>query len=491
MLSSSLSRAVQPVTVIRGDGIGPEIVDVVCRVVEATGAPLKWEPVAAGEAVFLAGDPSGVPPETIDSIRRTGVVLKGPLGTPVGHGEKSANVTLRKLFETYANIRPVREHAGVPTPFSGRGIDLVVVRENVEDLYAGIEHMQTPNVAQCLKLISRVGCARIVRAAFELAVAQGRTTVHCATKSNIMKLTEGMLKRTFEAIAPEYPGVRAEHIIIDNLAHQLVRRPEQFDVIVTTNMNGDIISDLTSGLVGGLGFAGSANLGDRAAIFEAVHGSAPKYAGHDRANPTALLLSAIMMLRHLELFTEANRIENALDATLDAGITTADVAPTSGPDGVGRAVGTRAFGDAVIEHLDAAPRAGVREHAALHLVSVSRRDVDIRPGRRRKVGADVFIETTDTPDVLAERLQRLAAPTVYTLSMISNRGTAVWPPTGAEPDCIDHYRCRFLITHPLDWSNQSLPDLLLSISKLYRWMHVERLEEFDGVPSFTAAQGQR
>ena len=487
---------VRTVTVILGDGIGPEIVDVVCRVVEATGAPLKWEQVAAGESVFLAGDSSGVPSETIDSIRRTGVVLKGPLGTPVGYGAKSANVTLRKLFETYANIRPVREHAGVPTPFSGRGIDLVVVRENVEDLYAGIEHMQTPNVAQCLKLISRVGCERIVRAAFELAVAQGRTTVHCATKSNIMKLTEGMLKRVFEAVAPEYPSVVAEHIIIDNLAHQLVRRPEQFDVIVTTNMNGDIISDLTSGLVGGLGFAGSANLGDRAAIFEAVHGSAPKYAGQDRANPTALLLSAVMMLRHLELFGEADRIENALDATLAASITTADVPPAvgpdgGGPDGGGRVVGTRAFGDAVIDHLDAPPRGGARKHAALHLTAVSRREVDVRPQTRRKVGADIFVETTDAPQLLAERLQRLTSSTVYTLVMISNRGTAVWPPTGADPDCIDHYRCRFLITHPLDWTNRSLPDLLVSISSIYRWMHVERLEEFDGVPSFTAAQGQR
>src|SRR4029079_15851256 len=221
------------------------------------------------------GLPSGVPQDTIDSISRSRVVLKGPLETPVGFGEKSANVTLRKLFETYANIRPDRELPGVVTPYSGRGIDLVVVRENVEDLYAGIEHMQTPGVAQCLKLISRKGCEKIARLAFEFARAEGRKSVACASKSNIMKMTEGMLKRTFEEVAKEYKDIQSWHVIVDNACHQLVKKPEQFDVIVTTNMNGDIMSDLTSALIGGLGFAPSANLGNGIAIFEAVHGSAP------------------------------------------------------------------------------------------------------------------------------------------------------------------------------------------------------------------------
>ena len=258
------------VTLISGDGVGPEVVRAARRVVEATGAPVAWQECAAGAEVFRRGLLSGVPVETIESIRQTRVVLKGPLETPVGSGEKSANVTLRKLFETYANVRPVREFPGVPTPYSGRGIDLVVVRENVEDLYAGIEHMQTPGVAQCLKLMSRKGCEKIVRLAFELAIAEGRGTVHCATKANIMKLTEGLLKRTFEDVARDYADIAAEHIIVDNCAHQLVKRPEQFGVIVTSNMNGDILSDLTSGLVGGLGFAASANLGSEAAIFEEI-----------------------------------------------------------------------------------------------------------------------------------------------------------------------------------------------------------------------------
>src|SRR5262249_12695103 len=240
------------VTLIPGDGIGPEWLGASRRIVEAIGAKVAWEVCYAGESVFKKGIPSGVPPETIESIRKTHVVLKGPLGTPVGYGEKSANVTLRKLFETYANIRPVRELPGVPTPYSGRGIDLVVVRENVEDLYAGIEYMQTPGVAECLKLISRKGCEKIVRLAFEFARSEGRKKVACATKSNIMKMTEGYLKRTFEEIAKEYPDIESWHIIVDNCCHQLVKRPEQFDVIVTTNMNGDIMSDLTSALIGGL-----------------------------------------------------------------------------------------------------------------------------------------------------------------------------------------------------------------------------------------------
>ena len=214
-------------------------------------------------SVFKRGDSSGVPAATRESIERTRVVLKGPLETPVGFGEKSANVTLRKLFETYANVRPARELPGVPTRYAGEGVDMVIVRENIEDLYAGIEHMQTKDVGQCLKLISRKGSEKIVRYAFELARAEGRTKVTCATKANIMKLTEGLFKRVFEQVAEEYPGITAEHLIIDNVAHQFAKAPAQFDIVVTTNLNGDIISDLASGLVGGLGFASSGNYGDR------------------------------------------------------------------------------------------------------------------------------------------------------------------------------------------------------------------------------------
>ena len=472
------------VTVIPGDGIGPEVVAATRRMVDAAGADVEWEEAQAGASVFLQGTASGVPMETIESIHRTGVVLKGPLETPVGFGEKSANVTLRKLFETYANVRPVRELPGVPTPFSGRGIDLVVVRENVEDLYAGIEHMQTPDVAQCLKLISRLGCSRISRTALELAVAQGRSSVAVATKSNIMKMTEGMLQREFEQAAKDYPDLETWHVIVDNCAHQLVKAPEQFDVIVTTNMNGDILSDLTSALVGGLGFAPSANLGNDVAIFEAVHGSAPKYAGKGVANPTAVALSAVMMLRHVNQFEAATRMEQAIFATLADGIHTQDVK-------VGEPVGTVAFTEAVIERMGQQSPIPSREHKPLKLPDITREQARSNPGSRKKVGVDVFIDTTQTPEQIGERLSALAADTPYELKVVSNRGTVVWPSTGGSTNCVDHFRCRFRIVDEARWdARTSVPDLLNRIGSVYRWMHVEKLEEVDGVPGFTRAQGE-
>jgi isocitrate dehydrogenase len=401
----------------------------------------------------------------------------------VGFGEKSANVTLRKLFETFANVRPVREMPGVPTPYSGRGIDLVVVRENVEDLYAGIEHMQTPDVAQCLKLISRLGCQRISRTALELAVAQGRTNVAVATKANIMKLTEGMLQREFALAALDYPDLDTWHVIVDNCAHQLVKAPEQFEVIVTTNMNGDILSDLTSALVGGLGFAPSANLGNEVAIFEAVHGSAPKYAGRDVANPSAVVLSAVMMLRHLEQFEAAEKLEQAVLRTLEDGIHTQDV--RSSPP-----VGTAEFAEAVESRLGELSSVPSRSHRPLHLPVITREEARSELGSRSIVGVDVFIQSTDDPDRVAELITRCLPGTPYSLKMISNRGTVVWPSTGGSTGCVDHFRCRFLITDQSAWTPTSVLGLLENIGRVYRWMHVEKLELHDGNPGFTRAQGE-
>lgn len=475
------------VTLIPGDGIGPEAVDATRRVIEATGVPIEWQECEAGARVFSKGLESGVPRETIESIRTTRVVLKGPLETPVGFGEKSANVTLRKLFETFANIRPVRELPGVPTPYSGRGIDLVVVRENVEDLYAGIEHMQTPGVAQCLKLISRKGSEKVVRLAFELCRAEGRRRIHCATKSNIMKLTEGTMKRTFEEIANEYPDIDAQHIIIDNCAHQLVKRPEQFEVIVTTNMNGDILSDLTSALIGGLGFAPSANLGNEVAIFEAVHGSAPKYAGQNVINPTAVLGSAIMMLRHIGEFEAAANIEHALLVTLEEGkVRTGDVV------GYDKGASTSAYTDAIIANLGRrAQRSRVREYKPLQLPQLPKAFDFVRPGSRRVVGADLFIESADSPEAIGRRLDELCAPTPLKLKMISNRGTKVYEPTGASTDCVDHFRCRFILrANHAELSDEQLVDLVQRVGSAFRWMHIEKLQEFDGEMGFTKAQGE-
>nr|BCX01749.1 MAG: isocitrate dehydrogenase [NADP] [Bacteroidota bacterium] len=475
------------ITVIPGDGIGPECIHSALRILEAVGAPVEWEVREAGASVFRRGLESGVPPETIESIRKTRVVLKGPLETPVGYGEKSANVTLRKLFETYANVRPVREFPNVPTPYSGRGIDLVVVRENVEDLYAGIEHMQTPGVAQTLKLISRKGCEKIVRFAFELARAEGRKKVHCATKSNIMKLAEGMLKRVFEEIAPEYPDIEAQHIIVDNCAHQLVKRPEQFEVIVTTNMNGDILSDLTSALVGGLGFAPSANIGNEVAIFEAVHGSAPKYAGKNVINPTAVILSMVMMLRYLDEFEAAETIENAILYTLEEGkVRTGDVV------GYDRGAKTTEYTEAIIANLGKRPRtAKVRQYRPIRLPQVPADPVSVRPRSRRVIGVDVFVESELYPEPLGRLLEELVEGSVFRLKMISNRGTKVYPPTGAITDVVDHYRCRFLLHGGAgEATDEQIVDLVQRIGSRLRWMHLEKLQEFDGAPGFTKAQGE-
>ncbi len=342
------------VTLIPGDGVGPEISLAARRVIEAAGVAIEWEEAEAGAEVFKRGDTSGVPKATADSIARTGVALKGPLETPVGFGEKSANVTLRKLFETYANIRPARQIPGVPTRYDGEGIDFIVVRENIEDLYAGVEYLDTRDVAVALKIITRRGSEKIIRYAFELARQEGRRKVTCATKANILKLTEGMFKRVFEEMAPEYPEIEPQHLIIDNVAHQMVKDPAQFDVIVTTNLAGDIISDLASGLVGGLGFAASGNYGDEAAIFEAVHGSAPKYAGKNVINPTALILSSVMMLRHLGEHAAAQRIQDAVFVTLEEGqAVTLDVARQAGD--VEHATSTSGFADAIIENLGTRP----------------------------------------------------------------------------------------------------------------------------------------
>jgi isocitrate dehydrogenase len=477
------------ITLIPGDGVGPECVESARRIVDAVGANIEWEIRHAGESVFKQGVPSGVPDDTIASIRKTRCVLKGPLGTPVGYGEKSANVTLRKLFETYANIRPVRELPGVTTPYSGRGIDLVVVRENVEDLYAGIEHMQTPGVAQCLKLISRKGCEKVVRLAFEFARSAGRKSVACATKSNIMKMTEGTLKRTFEEVAKEYKDIESWHVIIDNCAHQLVKKPEQFDVIVTTNMNGDIISDLTSALVGGLGFAPSANLGSEVAIFEAVHGSAPKYAGKNCINPTAVLGSAIMMLRHLGQLEAAAQVENALMVTLEEGkARTGDVV---GYDS-GKAASTTAFTDAIIANLGRVPKAGAaRAYKPLKMPAFSAAVATVHPKARRVIGADVFVETDQLPAVLGPALTALAEGHALKLKMVSNRGTQVYPDRGTMIDCVDQYRCRFVLRDAAgELGDAQLLDLLTRVATKYRWMHVEKLQEFDGAPSYTKAQGE-
>lgn len=474
------------VTALPGDGIGPEVFDATRRIFEAAGAPIEWEMAEAGAAVFKQGIPSGAPRETLDSIAKNGLALKGPLETPVGYGAKSANVTLRKHFELYANIRPVRELPGIRTPFSGRGIDMVIVRENVEDVYAGIEHMQTPDVAQCLKLMTRPGCERIIRAAFGLALAEDRRKVTCATKANIMKLTEGMMKRVFEQVGPDYPGLTQDHIIIDNCAHQLVIAPEQFDVIVTSNMNGDIISDLAAGLVGGLGIAPSANLGDHAAIFEAVHGSAPQIAGKGLANPTALLSAAIMMLRHIGAFETAETIEQALFITLAEGENlTGDLSPR------GHGVGTDKFVGQVIDNLGRASNLPSRVYRPLELTPWPNLTAHTEPKSRELLGVDVFVESDLSAADLGASLIDIAKGSALTLDSISNRGVQVWPSTGGQTFLVDHFDCRFMLNEPAAGNSpQGISDLVKAIGQQHSWMHVEKLQRFDGKDAFERPQGE-
>ncbi len=475
------------ITLIQGDGIGPEVTGATRKIIDATGVKINWEICEAGAQVFKKGLSTGVPQETIDSITRNKIALKGPLETPVGHGEKSANVTLRKMFETYGNIRPVREFPGVATPFSGRNVDLVIVRENVEDLYAGIEHMQTPNVAQCLKLISKPGCEKIIRLAFEFARAEGRKMVHCATKANIMKATEGLMKRTFEEVAKEYSDIQAQHIIVDNCAHQLVKMPETFDVIVTTNMNGDILSDLGSALIGGLGFAPGANIGDDFSIFEAVHGSAPKYAGQNNINPTAVLLSGVMMLRHIGEFEAAETIEQALVVTL--GI---DKVYTRDVHGDAGSVSTTTFTDKIIANFGRKhPEWQERPYKSINMPKLTDSQKSIEVKSRSVNGIDLFIEAHNDVDGMGRKLTDLAGSANMKLKMISNRGVKVYPNDyGTDPDLTDCFRCRFVSKDGSDVNDNDIMKLVSLVNSDYRWMHIEKLNVFDGVAAYSKAHGE-
>ncbi|NOG69856.1 NADP-dependent isocitrate dehydrogenase [Roseicella sp. DB1501] len=478
------ARSRTKVTAIPGDGIGPEVMRATQQVLAAAGAELEWEEALAGAGAFRRGIAAGAPQETLDSIARNGVALKGPLETPVGYGEKSANVTLRKVFEMYGNVRPVRELPGIRTPFSGRGIDFVVVRENVEDVYAGIEHMQTPGVAQCLKLITEVGCERITRLAAAVALAEGRRKVTVATKANIMKLTEGMLKRVGEQVLRDYPELQHEHMIVDNCAHQMVIRPEQFDVTVMTNMNGDILSDLAAGLVGGLGVAPSANLGDEVAMFEAVHGSAPQIAGKGVANPTALLLSALMMLRHIGDFATARRIEHALYVTLEEGRDlTGDIAPG------GEGVPTAAYVERIIANLGReSALVPQREYRPIALRRWPQITWYRAAATRELVGVDVFVESERDPRAISITLQAAAEGSAFDLTMIGSRGAQVWPEMGGHTFLVDHFRARFMFREPPKGDAVSeITDLLNRIGRQHRWMHLEKLQRFDGADAFSKA----
>jgi len=328
------------VTLIPGDGIGPELADATRRVLDATGVAFEWEVVDAGEGVMAEyGTP--LPDHVLESIKRNKVALKGPITTPVGEGFRSVNVTLRQALGLYANLRPARTIQGIETRYDD--VDLVIVRENTEDLYAGIEHRVGRDAAESIKIITREASERIARFAFDYAVANGRRKVTAVHKANIMKLSDGLFLESCRTVAADYEGrIEFEDRIVDNMCMQLVQKPELYDVLVLPNLYGDIVSDLAAGLVGGLGVAPGANIGPDAAVFEPVHGSAPKYAGQDKANPTALILSGAMMLRHLGYPGEAALVEMRLREVIAGGTKTYDL---------GGSTGTSAFADAIVERL--------------------------------------------------------------------------------------------------------------------------------------------
>jgi isocitrate dehydrogenase len=476
-----------PITVANGDGIGPEIMAATLRILEASGAPLEIETIDIGEKVYLAGNSSGIEPSSWDSLRRTKVFLKAPITTPQGGGYKSLNVTVRKVLGLYANVRPcVSYHPFVETKHPV--MDVVIVRENEEDLYAGIEHRQTNQVVQCLKLISRPGSEKIVRYAFEYARRNNRKKVTCFTKDNIMKLTDGLFHKIFDEVATEYSDLENEHWIVDIGAAKLADTPEAFDVIVMPNLYGDVLSDVAAQIAGSVGLAGSANIGEHVSMFEAIHGSAPRRAGQNLANPSGLLLGAVMMLVHVGLTDHAERVHNAWLRAIEDGIHTYDIYD----DKVSKQkVGTKEFADAVIERLGQTPQ--ILKARKYKKGEESHSVASTRPAPQKElVGVDVFLDwTKGSANDLGDALGRVSGDGVK-LTMISNRGVKVWPGGHTETFCSDHWRCRFLpessggkVTHA------QVVSLLGRIADAgYDFIKTEGLYTFDGERGFSLDQGE-
>lgn len=480
-------RSATRITVARGDGIGPEIMDATLAILRAAGAPLQYDEIELGEKVYEAGHEGGIEPSSWATILRNRVLLKAPITTPQGGGVKSLNVTIRKTLNLFANVRPSKSYAPyVDSAFPG--MNLVIVRENEEDLYAGIEHRQTQEVTQVLKLITRPGSERIVRYAFEYARAHGRSKVTCMTKDNIMKLTDGLFHRVFREIAAEYPDIEAEHQIIDIGAARIAAEPERFDVVVAPNLYGDILSDIASQVSGSVGLAGSANIGQDVAMFEAVHGSAPDIAGLDVANPSGLLLAAVQMLVHLGESEVAESINNAWLATLERGIHTPDIYR----EGVSRRrVGTREFADAVIANLGETPEelTPVQFRAGAIRVAPERR----APQRKTLEGVDVFLDW-DEGARLPARLGRMleeALPDSWRLKMITNRGVKVYPRGLPETFCTDHWRCRFLARLGGEVAPGDVVELLRHLTEQgFQVIKTENLYAFDGERGYSLGQGE-
>lgn len=473
-----------PITVAEGDGIGPEIMQATLHVMEAAGAALEIHRVEIGEKMYLKGFPTGMDPKMWDIIRGTKAFLKAPITTPQGGGFKSLNVTIRTTLGLYANVRPcVSYYPFVATKHPE--MDVVIVRENEEDLYAGIEYKQTPDVCSSLKIISRAGSEKIIRYAFEYAKEAKRKKVTCFTKDNIMKFSDGLFHNVFDEIAKEYPDILNEHWIVDIGAAKLADTPEVFDVIVMPNLYGDILSDVAAQIAGSVGLAGSANIGEKGAMFEAIHGSAPRRAGQNVANPSGLILAAVQMLVHIGQGEIAEKIHNGWLATLEQGIHTYDIFK----EGISKQkVGTAEFGAALIKNLGKKPHqlkpvvyAPAKEPLIHHYVPSS--------PSRKLVGVDVYLYFRGHLEQFFSKISHINVGALR-LKMITNRGVRVWPEGQKETFCIEQWRCRFLADGEKAVSQNE------AIQVLHAFDHVqmdviksEFLYTFDGQPGYSSAQG--
>jgi isocitrate dehydrogenase len=476
----------QHVAVAYGDGIGPEIMDATLRILQAAKVPLEYDVIEIGEALYRKGIMSGVPREAWETIRANRVLLKGPITTPQGGGYKSINVTIRKSLGLFANVRECKSYTPyVPSAYPG--INMVIIRENEEDLYAGIEHRQTQEVTQVLKIITRPGTENIIRYAFEYAEAYGRSKVTCMTKDNIMKLSDGLFHKIFDEIAAEYPTIRNEHQIIDIGAARVAAMPERLDVIVTLNLYGDILSDIAAQVSGSIGLAGSANIGEDAAMFEAVHGSAPDIAGRGVANPSGLLNGAIQMLVHLGLGSYAETIKNAWLCTLEDGIHTADIYRVGLSE---LQATTESFTDAVIARMGQKPDHMQAASYQNHPIDVTRRTFPAQS--KELVGVDVFLDWDKddrNPQVLGKQLETLGVKGLP-FSMLSNRGVGVYPEGLPETFCTDHWRARFLAEGGTINFVQVL-ELLKRVNDAgLEVIKTEHLYTFDGNLGFSLGQGE-
>lgn len=486
------------IALAKGDGIGPEIMDAAITLLDAAGATkaLDFEEVEMGGSVFNAGDTRGMTDRAIETVERCGLLFKGPMATPSGGGGKSINVTARKIWGAFANLRHFQSLPGVETVYSRAGVpvDFYVVRENVEDTYGGIEHRLTPDVIECKRIISAPGSEQVSRFAFRTARRLGIDKVHCGHKANIMKLSDGMFLDRFRAVASDFPEIEIEDVIIDALCMGLVQKPHTYEMVVLPNLQGDIVSDLAAGLVGGLGFAPSANIGNDIGIFEAVHGTAPDIAGKGIANPTSLILSSLMMLRHVGMLKTAATIENALLVTLESGAHTSDFGPDTEP------LSTTAFAQAIIDNLGKTP------DNAKPVPDADEPGLE-RPERpftnrmmktftqlvQRDVGCDVYLQSESSALELAQRLERLCEDTPFKLTLISNRGTQIWPSGSVYTECVDYYRTRFEIREHIEpGSFGQGPGLALlnRLAERFEIVDFQPLKTFDGQRGYSMAQGQ-